>query len=103
MSQDCMRHGLRFRDDGKEINYTKYGIRKTYAKAHRGRIVHLKAIYDKLKRKDVPNVDRLIKVEGCDVVLEPRGINTGPRSASDVKNAVKSLLEALKVVRLHCN
>ena len=55
----------------------------------------------------MPNVDHLTRSEtshpeyGCFVELEPRGINTGPTSASDVTNAVISILEALKVVFAH--
>ena len=98
-----MRSDLQFRDDGKEICYSQNQIRKTYPETHRGRVSHLKTTYALLKKKRVPNVDRLIKAKGCVVDLEPRGINTGPSSASDVQNAVQSLLEALKVVCSHCH
>ncbi|KAF8346567.1 hypothetical protein F5887DRAFT_1281694 [Amanita rubescens] len=83
--QMCARHGLQDKDDGKE------------------RVEHLMAIYASLVSKGVPNVDRLKKAEiqhdvhGSYIDLEPRGIDEGPKSPLDVRNAVVCVLEALKV------
>jgi len=51
----------------------------------------------------VPNVDHLIEAQGCMLILGPRGIADGPKSARDVINAVDSVLEALQVVCRHCD
>jgi hypothetical protein len=67
------------------------------------RVTHLQVIYSLLEKKRVPNVDHLIQAEGCILKLGPRGVADGPQSASDMINAVESVLEALKVVRRHCN
>ena len=83
-------------------------MRKTYGLANSDdgeeHVNHLKAIYLSLISKGVPNVDRLKKAEiqhdvhGSYVDLEPRGIDAGPKSLLDVRNAVVCVLEALKVV-----
>ncbi|KAF8336080.1 hypothetical protein F5887DRAFT_1285507 [Amanita rubescens] len=98
---------LQFRDGGKLIEYFSSHLRKTYGLANSDdgeeRVKHLKAIYASLISKDVPNVDRLKKadiqhrVHGSYVDLEPRGIDAGPQSPLDVRNAVVCVLEALKV------
>jgi hypothetical protein len=100
----------RFSDGGKSIEYFLLHVRKTYGLANRGggeeRVKHLKAVYASLISKRVPNVDRLKKAEiqhrvhGSYVDLEPRGIDTGPKSPLDVRNAVVCVLEALKVVSI---
>ncbi|KAF8811439.1 hypothetical protein BYT27DRAFT_7134015 [Phlegmacium glaucopus] len=99
---------LQFRDDGKLIEYFSSHVRKTYGLANsddgKKRVKHLKAIYASLTSKGVPNVNRLKKAEiqhhvhGSYVDLEPRGIDEGPKSPLDVRNAVVCILEALKVV-----
>ena len=83
---------------------------KTYGLANRvdgpERIIHLKAIYEKLASKGVPNVDRLMKAEiqhgvhGSYVDLEPKGFNEGPNTLWDVQHALVCVLEALKVVSI---
>jgi len=98
---------LQYREGGKLIEYFSSHLRKTYGLANsddgEGRVKHLKAIYAALISKVVPNVDRLKMAEihhgvhGSYVDLEPRGIDTGPKSPIDVRNAVVCVLEALKV------
>lgn len=67
-------------------------------------VVFLETIYEKLKEKRVPNVDRLMRTEtahsklGCFIELEPRGDTKGPSSADDIKNAVTCVLETLQVL-----
>ena len=92
------------------IEYFSSHVRKTYGLANsvdgKERVKHLKAIYASLISKGVPNVDRLKKAEiqhhahGSYVDLEPRGIDAGPQSPLDVRNAVVCVLEALKVVSI---
>ncbi|KAM6493367.1 hypothetical protein JOM56_011501 [Amanita muscaria] len=92
-------------DGGKWIEYFLSNVRKTYGIEDDGkeRVEHLMAIYASLVSKGVPNVDRLKRakiqhdVHGSYVDLEPRGIDEGPKSPLDVRNAVVCVLEALKV------
>jgi hypothetical protein len=99
----------RLSDGGKLIEYFSSHVRKTYgvnSDDGEERVKHLKAIYASLISKGVPNVDRLKKAEiqhhvhGSYVDLEPRGIDAGPKSPLDVRNAVVCVLEALKVVTI---
>ena len=100
----------RLSDGGKLIEYFSSHVRKTYGLANsddgKERVKHLKAIYASLISKGVPNVDRLKKAEiqhhvhGSYVDLEPRGIDAGPKSPLDVRNAVVCVLEALKVASI---
>jgi hypothetical protein len=98
---------FRLRDGGKSIEYFLSNVRKTYRYDDgKERVEHLMAIYASLVSKGVPNVDRLKKAEiqhrvhGSYVDLEPRGIDEGPKSPLDVRNAVVCVLEALKVVSI---
>ncbi len=98
---------FRPRDGGKSIEYFASNVRKVYGLEDKDdgkkRVEHLMAIYASLVSKGVPNVDRLKKAEiqhrvhGSYVDLEPRGIDKGPQSPLDVRNAV---VEALKVVSI---
>lgn len=100
----------RLSDGGKSIEYFRSHVRKTYGLENSDdgeeRVKHLKAIYASLISKGVPNVDRLKKaaiqhhVHGSYVDLEPRGIDVGPKSPLDVRNAIVCVLEALKVVSI---
>ncbi|KAF8344478.1 hypothetical protein F5887DRAFT_1075528 [Amanita rubescens] len=91
----------------KSIEYFLSNVRKTYRLGDedngKERVEHLMAIYASLVSKGVPNVDRLKKAEiqhevhGSYVDLGPRGIDEGPKSPLDVRNAVVCILEALKV------
>jgi len=67
----------------------------------------VRKVYGLEVSKGIPNVDRLKKAEiqhdvhGSYIDLEPRGIDEGPKSPSDVRNAVVCVLEALKVAHAH--
>ena len=100
---------FRLRDGGKSIEYFTSNVRKTYGLDDgKERVEHLIAIYASLVSKCVPNVDRLKNseiqhyvrryVHGSYVDLEPRGIDEGPKSPLDVRNAVVCVLDTLKVV-----
>lgn len=98
-----------YRDNGKSIEFLKDSVRKIYHPDHVARLHFLATIYSHLSAKGVPNVDRLKKLKttsprGCYAELEPRGIDHGPQSADDVKNAVMCILSALKVLHFtHCH
>ncbi|PVF98299.1 hypothetical protein CPB86DRAFT_733261 [Serendipita vermifera] len=66
------------------------------------RVSKLVEIYDLLKSKDVPNVDKLkssdIEHDHPHVYLSPVGIDTLPNSGSEAFCAVVCVLEALKVM-----
>ena len=76
-------------------------VRKTYpGDSGHARVTHLKTIYEILAHKLVPNVDSLylpkLDDPSCGIVyLQPRGLNTLPKSAQDVVAAIVCLLEAL--------
>ena len=54
------------------------------------RVTHLKTIYELLERKSVPNVDSLYSASQTRgvVYLQPRGLDTRPKIAHDVVDAI---------------
>ncbi|KAG7093486.1 hypothetical protein E1B28_007161 [Marasmius oreades] len=90
------------RENGQLIEFSTKKIRKHYPSANQARISFLKTIYGHLETKRVPNVDHLTKVkisdDHCYVELEPRGTDSAASSTKDVRNAVFSILTALKVL-----
>ena len=96
-----MEHNHWASDDGKYIEFCTKKIRKFYPAETAGKVSHIQNIYRKLKTKCVPNVDSLTKVVktrgGFLLELKPRGDSSGPKSADDVKNAVKYTLEFSQV------
>jgi len=87
--------------DDKTIEYRKGEIRKTYQGCDAtNRILHLQIIYQHLADKGVPNTDMLKKADlrRSFVDLKPRGINEGPTTLSDVRNAIVCVLETLIVL-----
>ncbi|KAF8346502.1 hypothetical protein F5887DRAFT_1073184 [Amanita rubescens] len=100
---------LEIRAGGKSIEYFVRHVRKAYGLEGevdgKERVEHLQAIYASLVSKGVPNVDQLKKAEilhhGSYVDLGPVGISEGPKSPSDVRNAVVCVLEALKIAHAH--
>ncbi|KAH8830949.1 hypothetical protein DL96DRAFT_1594926 [Flagelloscypha sp. PMI_526] len=91
------------REGGGSINFLKTKVRKGYRAENAKVVSFLAKLYGILAEKQVPNVDRLVEFEESEsnpyVELEPRGFSDGPKSAYDVKNAVRSVLEAL--IALH--
>ena len=91
---------FRLRSGGKSIEYFSSSLRKTYGLEDKDngkkRVEHLMAIYASLVSKAVIQHD----VHGSYVELEPRGIDEGPKSPLDVRNAVVCVLEALQVVSI---
>ena len=59
----------------------------------------LKNVYNVLKEKDVPNVDRLIHANNEDgvVFLGPKGMSVEPNNPKELFEAVLCVLEALVV------
>ena len=76
-------------------------VSKTYPPESYARVTYLKTIYELLERKPVPNVDNLYSASQTRgvVYLQPRGIDTRPKIAQDVVDAIMCVLEAL-VVRI---
>jgi hypothetical protein len=79
-------------------------IQKQYTQANGAAYVrHLVDIYSLLKQKNVPNVDQLEQYfindtnRGSVVCLVPKGIDSFPRRANEVADAVMCILEALVV------
>ncbi|TFK67602.1 hypothetical protein BDN72DRAFT_960918 [Pluteus cervinus] len=98
-----------FRPDGSTIEFGETYVRKSYTQDREDGIDpirHLEAVYELLVSKKVPNVDYLDKVvpvhpRGPYVQLKPIGLNNGPQTALDIRNAVVCILEALKVAYAH--
>jgi hypothetical protein len=100
------------------VNYSETGttielglsyITKVYNVDGTSRISHLRAIYDLLRQKAVPNVDSLLNFYADDrqygsvAYLQPKGMNRAPTSHQEVQQAVLCLLEALVVhIRILC-
>ena len=78
-------------------------IKKTFDGPERhARIEKLKSVYDILRVKAVPNVDRIAvsyadDVHGAVAFLEPKGLSVVPKSIQQVLEAVGCILEALTV------
>ncbi|PFH46032.1 hypothetical protein AMATHDRAFT_8343 [Amanita thiersii Skay4041] len=92
-----------YRDSGQSITYHRNTVCKTYHREENYECFDdLTEIYQLLATKGVPNVDRLrMANENAKepyIELEPRGLDSGPQSVDDIKNAVKCILEALKVL-----
>jgi len=64
------------------------------------KVQKLRAVYERLRRKEVPNVDRLTwdSSEGNTVYLEPKGICKVPTTEEELVDAVSCILEALVVM-----
>jgi hypothetical protein len=95
---DCNIHS-----DGKTIEICGTNVKKTYDGPERhARIQKLRNVYEVLRTKDVPNVDRIVlsyadDKHGTVAFLEPKGISVIPKSVLEVLEAVSCILDALIV------
>ena len=100
---------MNYSDTGTTIELGSCRITKTYNVDGPSCISHLRAIYNLLRQKAVPNVNSLLNFYindpqyGSVAYLQPKGVNRAPTSHQEVQQAVLCLLEALVVrIRILC-
>lgn len=94
---------MHYSDTGTTVELGSSLVTKIYNVDGPSRISHLRAIYDLLRHKAVPNVDSLVNFHtddahyGSVAYLQPKGVNRAPTSPQEVQQAVLCLLETLVV------
>lgn len=79
------------------------GVKKTYLFGNiQTRVQKLVNLYEKLVRKEVPNIDHLdcYKKESGSVHLSPKGLQVVPNNQQELFEAIICVLEALVVSML---
>ena len=84
---------------GKSFKIRTLGKKTARALGSASRCKYLTLVYSQLESKKVPNTDELKSFRKYSVLLVPLGIEKEPQNDDELLDAIRCVLEALKVIR----